>query len=90
MSSCIEWGFPKILCCSGCVRFATCPSVSLDIDDRDHDAAMLRALSKRFTSREYVCAQPWKKNLDCFQIGQATMAESQKEFIKDVRGLDPD
>ena len=91
VDSCILWGFPKSFCCAGCCTFAD-SAAGLDIDNRDHDTAMVLALSKRkrYKSKKYLCTTPWKKTLDKFDISQATMVKAQKDFIRDVRVLDPD
>ena len=54
---------------------------------------MEQALAKRHVTHKsigYKCSQPWKQNVDTCDIAHATLASRQNEFIRNVRGLNPD
>jgi hypothetical protein len=92
---CIDFGFPKSQCCSGCVTFAE--SVCIAIDSRDdvlvsamnakhsNRATVLNDKKKKFYSKKYVCQQPWKE-ADGLIVNSAMVAY-QKAFIEHHYGI---
>ena len=91
VSSCIEWGMPQKICCSGCTQFSD--RLGLLIDDRDHDAAMADAPATRHTThshRDTTCLRLWQK-------AESTLTNRERKRLKTVqcdfireRGFNPD
>ena len=91
VDSCVEFGMPGLICCSGCTQFAD--REGLLIDDQDHDALMSIALAQRATKhkhRDKQCLRLWNREEDSFTTNaHIRLYHIQREFIA-KRGYNPD